>query len=152
MASVNKVILIGRLGRDPELRQFRNGSSVCKFSLATDRYVQNGDRVTDWHRVAAFGKLGETIGQYFHKGSNIYIEGRMQPGDYEKDGVKQYYVEVIAEKFEFIDSKNSSQSSQGSQGPNSSSGYSTQKQAPAQKPTNDYKYNGPTEMEDDCPF
>ena len=91
MAGVNKVILIGRLGGDPELRYTNSGSAVANFSLATSvNWVnKSGEREerTDWHRVVAFGRLGEICGEYLNKGKQVYVEGRLQTRSWEdKDG------------------------------------------------------------------
>ena len=97
---VNKVILIGHLGADPEVRYTANGSAVARLRLATtESYVDksgNRQEITEWHTVTAWGKLAETCGQYLAKGKQIYIEGRLRTTSYEKDGVKRYTTEVVA--------------------------------------------------------
>jgi len=99
--SLNKAILIGHLGRDPEVRYTPNGTAVANFSLATsERWTDNsGDKKerTEWHRIVAFGKLGEICGEYLSKGRQVYIEGRIQTRDWEdKEGVKRYTTEIVA--------------------------------------------------------
>jgi single-strand DNA-binding protein len=97
---VNKVILIGNLGADPEVRYTANGTAVAKFRVATNEmYVdKNGNKqdITEWHLVTAWGKLAETCGQYLAKGKQVYIEGRLRTTSYEKDGIKRYTTEVVA--------------------------------------------------------
>ena len=100
--SVSKTILIGNLGQDPEVRFMPNGNAVCNFSLATtekwkDKTTGQPVEKTEWHRVSIFGKLAEIAGQYLRKGSKIYIEGRNQTREWEKDGVKRYTTEVIVD-------------------------------------------------------
>ncbi len=101
MAAVNKVILIGNLGRDPEIRYTKNGQAVATFSLATTEKWKNknGDREekTEWHRIVAWGKLGEICGEYLTKGKQAYIEGRLQTREWEdKDGNKRTTTEIVA--------------------------------------------------------
>lgn len=96
---VNKVILIGHLGADPEVRYTANGSAVARLRLATtENYVDksgNRQEITEWHTVTAWGKMAETCGQYLAKGKQVYIEGRLRTTSYEKDGVKRYTTEVV---------------------------------------------------------
>lgn len=101
MAGVNKVILVGNLGRDPEVRYTKNGQAIASFSLATtERWTGkdgNKEDRTEWHRVVAWGKLGEICGEYLSKGKQVYIEGRLQTRDWEdKDGNKKSTTEVVA--------------------------------------------------------
>jgi len=105
--SVNKVILIGRLGRDPELTYTPGGQALAKFSLATDRYWKDRDgqkqQDTTWHNIVAWGKQAETMKEYLTKGREVYIEGRIDNRSYEdKEGVKKYFSEVVVENFRFI--------------------------------------------------
>ena len=98
---LNKAILIGNLGRDPEVRYTPSGLAVANFSIATSETWTNkeGEKETrtEWHRIVAFGKLGEICGEYLAKGKQIYIEGRIQTRDWEdKDGVKRYTTEIVA--------------------------------------------------------
>lgn len=97
---VNKVILIGNLGADPELRYTANGTAVAKLNVATtDSYTDkdgNRQEVTEWHRVVAWRKLAEICGQYLSKGKQVYIEGRLRTTSYEKDGIKRYTTEIEA--------------------------------------------------------
>ena len=99
---INKVILIGNLGGDPETRYLPNGNAVTNLTLATsdswrDKQTGQMQERTEWHRVTCFGKIAEIAGQYLRKGSKIYIEGRLQTREWEKDGVKRYTTEVIVD-------------------------------------------------------
>jgi len=111
MASVNKVILVGRLGKDPEIRSTPGGTSVAKFSLATDdRYTdKNGEKQerTEWHNIVAWGKLAEICGQYLRKGKLIYIEGsiRTDTWDDKETGQKRYRTDIVANQMQMLDRK-----------------------------------------------
>lgn len=99
---VNKVILIGNLGGDPDTRYMPNGNAVCNVTLATsdswkDKNTGQLQERTEWHRVVFFGKLAEIAGQYLRKGSKIYVEGRLQTREWEKDGIKRYTTEVVVD-------------------------------------------------------
>ena len=93
----NLVILIGNLGKNPELRN-TGKTAVTNFSVATSETYKDSDgkqqKRTEWHNVAAFGKLGETVAKYLKKGSKVYVEGRLRTSNYEKEGVKEYPVET----------------------------------------------------------
>ena len=104
--SVNKVILIGRLGKDPEIRYTPSGTAVTNLSLATSFKPKDGEEKTEWHRCVAFGKTAEICGQYLHKGSQVYIEGRLQTRDWEdKDGNKRFTTEVLVERMQMLGSR-----------------------------------------------
>ena len=105
---LNKVQIIGRLGRDPEARNLPNGGQVVNFNVATDRkWTKDGERQveTEWHRVTAFGKLAEICSDYLKKGSMVYIEGRIKTDKYQKDGIDVYTTGIIAESMQMLDSK-----------------------------------------------
>lgn len=107
MASVNKVILVGNLGRDPEIRYTQQGTAVANFSLATtDRFKNRSGEMqerTEWHRIVAWDKLAEICGQYLAKGRQVYIEGRLQTRDWEdKDGNKRSTTEVVAQTMQML--------------------------------------------------
>ncbi|MBR7069294.1 MAG: single-stranded DNA-binding protein [Oxalobacter sp.] len=114
MASINKVIIVGNLGRDPESRYSPNGEQVTRVSIATtdarkDR--QTGERIenTEWHRVVFFGKLAEIAGQYLKKGSQVYVEGRLRTSKYTgKDGIERYSTDIIAEQMQMLGSRQGS--------------------------------------------
>ena len=105
--SVNKVILIGRLGGDPELKYTPSGSAVCNFSLATSEEWRdksgNKQSKTEWHRVVVWGKLAELCNQYIKKGSNVFVEGSLQTRSWEtKDNSKRYTTEINAQNIQFL--------------------------------------------------
>ena len=107
MASVNKVILVGNLGRDPELRYTQSGQAVANFSLATtDRFSsKEGERQerTEWHRIVTWGKTAENCAQYLAKGRSVYVEGRLQTNEWEdKEGQKRRTTEVVAQTVQFL--------------------------------------------------
>jgi len=110
MSGLNKVILIGRLGRDPDDRVTTGGTRVSNFTVATNRF-RNGDgegtqEITDWHRIVAFGKTAEHCNQYLKRGRLVCIEGSLQTRSWEKPpGEKHYMTEVIAARVTFLDSK-----------------------------------------------
>ena len=111
MASINKVILVGRLGKDPEIRSTPSGTSVAKFSLATDdRYTdKNGEKQerTEWHNITAWGKLAEICGQYLKKGKLVYIEGKIRTDSWDdkETGQKRYRTEIVADTMQMLDRK-----------------------------------------------
>ena len=150
MASVNKVILIGNLGRDPEVRFMPNGDAVCNFSIATtenwkDKNGQKQEK-TEWHNIVMYRKLAEIAGEYLKKGRPVYIEGRLQTREWEKEGVKRYTTEIIADQMQMLGGKDSNQESNAP-----SAGQQRQTSAPAQKPAADYS-GGFDDMSDDIPF
>jgi single-strand DNA-binding protein len=107
MASVNRVILVGNLGRDPELRYIPSGQAVANFTLATnDRWRDkegNNQERTEWHRIVVWGKTAENCAQYLQKGRSVYIEGRLQTREWEdKDGNKRQTTETIAQTVQFL--------------------------------------------------
>ncbi|MBC3948313.1 single-stranded DNA-binding protein [Pseudomonas folii] len=99
---INKVILVGTCGQDPEVRYLPNGNAVTNLSLATSEQwtdKQTGQKVekTEWHRVSLFGKVAEIAGEYLRKGSQVYIEGKLSTREWEKDGIKRYTTEIIVD-------------------------------------------------------
>ena len=109
MASLNRVILIGNLGRDPETRYLPNGDAVANISVATteswkDKSGEKQEK-TEWHRVTLYRRLGEIAGEYLKKGSQVYIEGRIEYREYEKDGVKRYSTDIIASEMKMLGSR-----------------------------------------------
>lgn len=113
MAGINKVIIVGNLGGDPEVRYTPSGSAVANFSVATseswkDKNTGEKKERTEWHRIVVWGKLGELCGEYLSKGRQVYVEGRLQTRSYDdKDGVKRYMTEIIAADVQFLGSKES---------------------------------------------
>lgn len=110
MAGINKVILVGRLGRDPEVRYTPSGVPVANFPVATseewkDRNTGEKQERTEWHRIEAWRRLGEICGEYLHKGSQVYIEGRLQTDAWEdRDGNKRYTTKIVAQNMQMLDS------------------------------------------------
>jgi len=122
--SVNKVILIGNVGKDPEVNYIKEDLPVAKFTLATsESYTKDGQKVTntEWHNIVVWRGLAKVVEQYVKKGSKLYIEGKITNRQYEKDGQTKYFTEIVANQMQMLDSKNS-------QGDNGNS-------APASAPT-----------------
>ena len=120
MAGVNKVIILGNLGADPELRSSPSGVTTCRLSIATsmnwtDKSSGEKKEKTEWHRVVFFGRSAEVIDQYLKKGQQLYIEGRLQTSKYEKDGIERYSTDIIGESFNFISGSGSSSSNNSNQ-------------------------------------
>ena len=109
MSRVNKVILIGRLGKDPEIRYTPQGAAVCNFSIATSRVWKDKDgnkkEETNWHNIVAFGKLAEICGKYLTKGKQVFIEGRLKTDKYEKEGQMHYSTKVVTETMQMLGDK-----------------------------------------------
>jgi len=143
MSGVNKAILVGRLGADPEMRFTKSGTGVCNINLATserwtDKQGQKQER-TEWHRIVIWGKLGELCNEYLKKGRQAYVEGRIQTRSWEdKEGNKRYTTEIVASTVQFLDSAKSAGAPSGSKG-------SDEKEAPF--------FEEPAEVKDeDIPF
>jgi single-strand DNA-binding protein len=162
MASVNKVILIGNLGRDPEVRYAPSGSAICNVTIATSRSwkdKQTGDRQeeTEWHRVVFYDRLAEIAGEYLKKGKSVYIEGRLKTRKWtDKDGVDKYTTEIIAQEMTMLGSRDGGG---GGGGGEEMSGGATRSPAPtrnapaggAPKPA-PKSATGFDDMDDDIPF
>ncbi len=119
MAGVNKVILVGHLGGDPEMKYGSSGNPFTTFTMATsDSWVKDGQREerTEWHRIIAFGKLAEICAKWLHKGKQIYLEGRIQTRSWEQDGVKRWTTEIIAGNMQMLGSKEGNYQAGGSGG------------------------------------
>ena len=116
MRGVNRVILLGTLGRDPETKSFPNGGSVCNFSIATseswkDKNTGEAQEMTEWHRISVSNKLAEICQQYLKKGSKVYIEGSLRTRKWtDKEGVERFQTEVRADSMQMLDSKGQSNS------------------------------------------
>ena len=106
MPALNRVQLIGNLGRDPETRELPTGSKVCSFSLAVTRRWKDAEgetkEATDWFNVEAWGRLGEICQTYLHKGQLVYIEGRLQTNRYEHEGETRYFTRVVAQNMQML--------------------------------------------------
>lgn len=107
MAGINKAILVGRLGKDPEIRYTPSGTAIANFTMATSENYKDKDgqkqERTEWHRIVAFGKLAEICGEYLAKGKQVYIEGRIQTRSWDdKDGNKKYMTEIVANTMQML--------------------------------------------------
>jgi single-strand DNA-binding protein len=165
---VNKVILIGNLGQDPEVRYMPNGGAVCNITVATsetwkDKNTGEQQEKTEWHRVVLFRRLGEIAGEYLKKGSKVYLEGRLQTRKWQdKDGQDRYTTEIVADEMQMLDARGAGGSAdfgggqqarssggyQGGQGGGGQGGQSRQ-QAPSQSPPPPMDDGG---FDDDIPF
>ena len=154
MASLNKVQIIGNLGRDVELSYTPGGMAVAKFSVATtetwtDKATGQKKEKVEWHRVVAFNKQAENCGKYLHKGSSVYVEGKLQTSSYEKDGITRYQTDIIAGMIQFLGTKNQwQQPNQQHQGQQNGFSQPVQNQ---QYSDNQYGDFGPSGS-DDIPF
>lgn len=138
MASVNKAILIGNLGADPELRYTSGGTAVASFGIATTEKFKNKDgeqqEKTEWHNIVCWARLAEIANEYLRKGSSVYIEGRIQTRSYDdKDGIKRYRTEIVARQMQLLGGR-----------PKSDQGPSSQPSAPSEPET--------SVDDDDLPF
>ncbi len=155
--TVNKVILIGRLGADPDIRYTAGGTAVAKFNVATDERVPAGegnweDR-TEWHRIVAFGKLAEICGNYLGKGKLIFLEGSLRTQQWEdSQGVKRSTTEIVARDIQFLGSRGGEDSPQGSQqGGNQGRGAPAQRQGYDRSLAEELPPH-PPEKDDEIPF
>lgn len=164
MASVNKVIIVGNLGRDPEIRYLPSGDAVANIAVATsfkskDKHTGEQKEQTEWHRISFFGRLAEIVGQYLKKGSSVYVEGRLQTRKYtDKDGVEKYATDIIAEQMQMLGGRSGQGDDDGGDG-----GYEAPPQrqqaprpAPRQAPPAPAARPKPapnfTDVDDDIPF
>ena len=122
MASVNKVIIVGNLGKDPEMRSFPNGDQIANVTIATtdkwkDKQTGEAKEATEWHRVAFGGRLAEIAGQYLRKGSQVYIEGSLRTRKWtDKDGIEKYTTEIRADQMQMLGSRQGMGSGGGDEG------------------------------------
>lgn len=167
MASINKVILIGNLGRDPEVRYSPNGAAICNITIATSRNWKDkntGDKVeeTEWHRVVFYDRLAEIAGEYLKKGRPVYVEGRLKTRKWQdKDGKDNYTTEVVAENMQLLGGREGGGSG-GGYGGGDEGGYSRESAAPAARPAAPRSAPAPKpapkssggfdDMDDDIPF
>jgi single-strand DNA-binding protein len=156
MASVNKVILIGNLGRDPEVRYLPSGDAVANITIATtETWKDKGgekQEQTEWHRVAMFGKTAEIAGEYLKKGSQVYIEGKLQTRKWtDKEGQERYTTEIRADRMQMLGSR-SGGSERMAPPDEDAPPRSTSTAAPAKKAAGAGKGGGFDDIEDDIPF
>jgi len=168
MASVNKVIIVGNLGRDPEIRYMPSGDAIANIAVATsykskDKNTGEQKELTEWHRISFFGRLAEIVGQYLKKGSSVYVEGRLQTRKYtDKDGVEKYATDIVAENMQMLGGR---QGMGDGGGMDDGGGYDSsapsrpqQQQAPRQAPPAPAARPQPkpasnfADMDDDIPF
>jgi single-strand DNA-binding protein len=165
MASVNKVIIVGNLGRDPEIRYMPSGDAIANIAVATsyrskDRNTGEQKEQTEWHRISFFGRLAEIVGQYLKKGSSVYVEGRLQTRKYtDKDGVEKYATDIIAENMQMLGGRSGGMGS--SEGMDDG-GYDAPVSRPAPRPAPQQAAPAPrpaarpapnfSDMDDDIPF
>ncbi|NNF97771.1 MAG: single-stranded DNA-binding protein [Desulfobacteraceae bacterium] len=128
MSDLNKAMIIGRLGRDPEIRYTPDGRAVSNFTVATsdkwkDKATGEPREKTEWHRVVAFGRLGEICGEYLGKGKQVFIEGRLRTRSWEKDGVTRYTTEIEATSMQMLGTKGGSGENAGNSRPVQDQGY-----------------------------
>jgi single-strand DNA-binding protein len=161
MASVNKVILIGNLGRDPEVRYSANGAAICNLRLATTRNWKDknsGERVeeTEWHTVALFDRLAEIAGEYLKKGRPVYIEGRLRTRKWQdKEGVDRYSTEIVADTMQLLGGREGMGGGmeEGSGSSSNAESRAAPAPRPSQKPAGTTKpANSFADMDDDIPF
>jgi single-strand DNA-binding protein len=125
---INKVILVGNLGKDPETRYMPSGGAVCNVTLATseswtDKATNEKKEKTEWHKVVFFNKLGEIAGQYLKKGSQVYVEGSLRTRKWEKDGVDHYTTEIVASDMQMLGGKPGGGTGSMNEGGSSGGGY-----------------------------
>jgi single-strand DNA-binding protein len=163
MASVNKVILIGNLGRDPEVRYTPNGNAICNVTIATSRQWKDktsGDKMeeTEWHRVVFYDRLAEIAGEYLKKGRPVYVEGRLKTRKWQdKDGADKYTTEIIAFEMQMLGSREGmGGSDEGGGGGGRGADRGEERSAPASRPAAgkpaQKSATGFDDMDDDIPF
>ena len=160
MASVNKVIIIGNLGRDPEVRYTPNGSAVCNVGVATTRTWKakdSGDKVeeTEWHRVVFYDRLAEIAGEYLKKGRSVYVEGRLKTRKWtDKDGAEKFTTEIIAQEMQMLGGR---EGMGGGDADSDGGGHERSRPAPRPAPSRQSapapkSSTGFDDMDDDIPF
>ncbi len=156
MASVNKVIIVGNLGRDPEVRYMPSGDAIAHIAVATsykskDRNTGEQKELTEWHRISFFGRLAEIVSQYLKKGASVYVEGRLQTRKYtDKDGVEKYATEIIAENMQMLGGRQGGDDGAAADNP-ASAARPARAPAAAQRPA-PAATQGFSDMDDDIPF
>ena len=163
MASVNKVILVGNLGRDPEVRYMPNGDAVANYSIATTETWKdkqgNRQEKTEWHNIVMYRRLAEIAGEYLKKGSSLYIEGRLQTRKWQdKQGNDRYTTEIIADQLQMLGGRNSNAAGQtpgqdhGAASPSQPGGASTDDTPPPPRRKDPAPGGNFDDMDDDIPF
>ena len=150
MASVNKVIVVGNLGKDPETRFLPDGKAVCNFSVATtdkwkDKATGDAKEATEWHRISSFGRLAEICGEYLKKGSQVYVEGKLRTRKWQdKEGQDRYTTEIIADAMQMLGSRSGMG---GGEPRDTREPPAAGESRPAKKPAGQFQ-----DMDDDIPF
>lgn len=164
MASINKVIIIGNLGKDPEVRYTPNGAAVCNITVATSRNWKDkssGDKVeeTEWHRVVFYDKLAEIAGEYLKKGRPVYVEGRLKTRKWQdKEGKDNYTTEIVAENMQMLGGREGGSSGSSYGGGNQGGPDSQEESRPSSRPAPSSSGSAPRpaaslqDMDDDIPF
>ena len=160
MASVNKVILIGNLGRDPEVRYTPSGAAVCNVTIATSRQWKDktsGEKQeeTEWHRVVFYDRLAEIAGEYLKKGRPVYVEGRLKTRKWQdKEGVDKYTTEIVADQMQLLGSREGmgGGDAEGGGAARERSAAPAQRPAAGGKPASQKSSTGFDDMDDDIPF
>ena len=156
---VNKVIVVGNVGGDPETRYMPNGNAVTNITLATsetwkDKNTGEQQERTEWHRITFYQRLAEIVAEYVKKGSKLYVEGRLQTRSWEQDGIKRYATDIIANEMQMLDSRGGNSGNSGNSGGAYQPSQSTQ-QPPQQGSSASAPQQAPADMEsfdDDIPF
>ena len=151
MAGVNRATIIGNLGKDPEVRYSNQGTAICNMTIATseswtDKSTGEKQEKTEWHRCVSFGKQAEVLGKYLVKGSQVYIEGKLQTRQYEKDGQTHYATEIVVQDFTFLGG-----GQQSGRGNKPSTGQQSGQQSQGRQQQNNQN-NGYGDMHGDVPF
>jgi single-strand DNA-binding protein len=146
MSGVNKVILVGRLGKDPEVRNLENGASVANFTMATsesykDKTTGEKKEVTEWHNIVLWRGLAEVAAKYLHKGDMIYVEGKLRTRSWEKEGVTRYTTEVVGDNMTMLSTRREA-----------GSGPDNRTAAPPQSSGAPMEQKSPSDNSDDLPF
>ena len=154
MASVNKVIIVGNLGRDPETRYLPDGKAVCSFSVATtdmwkDKATGEKKEATEWHRISSFGRLAEICGEYLKKGSQVYIEGRLRTRKWQdkESGADRYTTEIVADAMQMLGSRQGGGEPREPREPGTTKSGGSEGKAAVKQPAGKFD-----DMEDDIPF
>ncbi len=151
MSGVNKVILVGRLGKDPEIRNLENGATVANFTMATSETYKDrttGDRkeITEWHNIVLWRGLADIAAKYLHKGDMVYIEGKLRTRSWEKEGVTRYTTEIVGDNMTMLSTQRSGNSGGG--------GYAAPQysNSTASNQAEEFKTSGDSNATDDLPF
>jgi single-strand DNA-binding protein len=150
MSGVNKVILVGRLGKEPEVRNLDNGAIVANFTIATsesykDKTTGEKKETTEWHNVVVWRGLAEIAQKYLHKGDMVYVEGKLRTRSWEKEGVTRYTTEIVGDNMTMLGSRSGSNSGGGYSSGGDSGARSSERQSSE-------AYSGPSDSTDDLPF